>query len=317
MKIFRKRLAFVACAAFAASGMAVASDLVNFTTKFDTDWTQAGVGGLRGVGSGNLTVAGVSGTVTSAYLYWHGPTNSTNPAFGASVNFGGSGITGTNIGFSDDNFWNLANSQAYRADVTSLVSGNGVFAFASGDLNLNGASLFVFFNDGNSANNRDVVLFNGNDSNFANTFDADGWNSTLTGINYSSGTASIHMHVSDGQTFLDDDVKVNGTTVATGAVFEGNSTPAAAGGTPGLNGNLWDIATYNITSLLIPSSVNTLNIRTGTSADALGLIAVAVDLPAGAAPPVDPPGVPAPAPIVLVVAGLVALTSNWKRKTKA
>ena len=74
----------------------------------------------------------------------------------------------------------------------------------SGNINVNGASLIVFYDDGNAANNRDVVLFDGNDSNIANAFDADGWNVSLPGINYVSGTAAISMHVSDGQSFADD-----------------------------------------------------------------------------------------------------------------
>ncbi len=43
------------------------------------------------------------------------------------------------------------------------------------------AATAVFFNDGNAANNRDVVIFDGNDSNFASAFDPAGWNATLSG----------------------------------------------------------------------------------------------------------------------------------------
>jgi len=179
------RLAALAASALFTLG-AAANDLQPFTTLQDTDWTQAGVGGLRGVGTGSIALGGVSGSVTQAYLYWAGPTNSTSPTANAAVNFNGTAITGTNIGFSQDNFWNFANSQAYRADVTSLVGGNGAYSlsnFLKPDAEINGASLIVFFNDGNTANNRDVVLFDGNDANFSNPFDALGWNSSLAGIN--------------------------------------------------------------------------------------------------------------------------------------
>ena len=168
---------------------------------------------------GTLTVAGVSGTVTKAYLYWHGPTRSADLAANAAVSFAATAVTGSNIGLSNDNCWSYDNSQAYRADVTSLVSGNGAYALAnftkdSGNVNVNGASLLVFFDDGNATNNRDVVLFDGNDSNIVNTFDADGWNVSLPGINYTSGTAAFTLHVSDGQDFDDDALILNASTLA-------------------------------------------------------------------------------------------------------
>lgn len=74
-------------------------------------------------------------------------------------------------------------------------------------------SLLSFFTDGDNTNNRDLVMFNGNDSNIPNSFDAKGWNITLANINYTSGSAFLEMHVSDGQGFLDDAVKINGIDV--------------------------------------------------------------------------------------------------------
>ena len=98
-------------------------------------------------------------------------------------------------------------------------------------MDINGTSLLVFYDDGNDANNRDVVLFDGNDSNVpGNGFDADGWNVSLPGINYTSGTAGMDLHVGDGQSFDDDDIILNGaTTLASGpAVFQGDSVPNGA-----------------------------------------------------------------------------------------
>jgi hypothetical protein len=112
------------------------------------------------------------------------------------VTFSGTPIVGTNIGSSDDNCWSFDNSQAYRADVTALVTGNGNYGisnFTKADANVNGLELVVFYDDGNASNNRDIVMFNGNDSNVQNTFDADGWNVTLPGINSAAGTATMDM----------------------------------------------------------------------------------------------------------------------------
>ncbi|HEX2541103.1 MAG TPA: DUF3344 domain-containing protein [Caldimonas sp.] len=303
-----------ACAALLVAG-AGANDLQNFTTVQNTDWTQAGVGGMRGLGSGSITLAGVTGTVTQAYLYWAGPTNSASPTANASVLFGGTSILGTNIGFSQDNFWGFENSQAYRADVTALVSGNGVYSlanFTKPGVEVNGASLIVFFNDGNSANNRDVVLFDGNDANFPNPFDAPGWNSSLAGINYTSGSAALSLHVSDGQDFSGPDdgtLLLNNIALASGDIFQGNTLPSAGGGVS--NGNLWDIRTFDVTSFLAPGP-NTLNFRMGELNDALGLIVAAVDLPAGAAPPVS--AIPEPETYALMLAGLAAIRLVSRRR---
>lgn len=298
--------------AMGAAGTASANDLAPFTTIQNTDWAQAGLGGMRGVGSGTIALSGVTGTVTKAYLYWHGPTNSTDPLANASVSFGGTGITGTNIGFSDDNFWDFQNSQAYRADVTSLVTGNGNYAlsgFTKTDAEINGASLIVFYNDGNAANNRDVVLFNGNDANFNNIYDADGWNSTLAGINYSGGTAAISFHVSDGQNFgANDDgtLLLNGVTLASGGIFQGASTPFSTGGVS--NGKLWDIRTFDVTSFLQPG-LNSLNIQMASVQDALSEVVVAIDLPVGSAPVV-----PEPATYALMAFGLAGIGLAARRR---
>jgi hypothetical protein len=277
---------------------AQANDIQRFKTVFATDVAYAGFGGLRDNGTGTLNLSGVSGHVTEAYLYWHGPTDSTDSSANATVKFKGANVTGTNIGVSSDNCWGFVNSQAYRANVTSLVTGNGGYSLAnftkdSNSVNVNGVSLVVFFQDSNSSNNRDVVMFNGNDSNTHNTFDADGWNVSLPGINYKSGNASMDMHVSDGQSFPDDAVKVNGTVIApAGSVFDGNTVPGNPDTTHG--GLLWDIRSFNVTSLLHPGS-NTLTLTTGQNSDCLSLIMAAVNLPAGAAPN-QPPPPPAPVP---------------------
>lgn len=295
-------------------GLAAASDLTFFKTVFDTDFTSAGYGGMRGIGTGTISLSGVTGTVSEAYLFWHGPNRSTDLLNNQTVTFAGTDVTGTFLGASNDNCWGFSNSLAYRANVTSLVSGNGNYSlanFAKNGSDINGASLIVFFNDGVSTNNRDVVMFNGNDSNINNTFDAPGWNITLNGINYVSGSANAQFHVSDGQVFPDAALIANSNTLApAGSVFDGNSVPGGPGGPS--NGFLWDIKDFNITSLLNPG-LNTLNITTGVNSDCLACVLIAIDLPAGAAPDQPHPGVPTPAPLSLLGAGLVGL-GVWRRK---
>jgi hypothetical protein len=274
-----------------AARSSTAKKVVNFSnTVFNTDYLSVGVGGMRDVGTGTLTVTGsfALSTVTRAYLYWHGVSNSSTDV-GKKIKVNTSTVEGTSIGVSASNCWPYTNSQAYRADVTSLVKSSGGRTFDLsdfGELNPNGASLILFYSDGNSDNNRDIVLFEGNDSNAGFSgfpdnpnapADPEGWDVLLSGLTYQPGNASIELHVGDGQPFTDDAIVLNGTQIApTGAVFNGTTVPGGA---------LWDIRSFDVASFLSPSATS-LNITTGLNADCLSLIVAVINLPAGSAPPV-------------------------------
>jgi hypothetical protein len=254
------------------------------TSVSNTDVAEFGFGGMRGDGTGTITVGGVSGTVTKALLYWNGPTNSTVPTANAAVTFKGIPITGTNIGFASSNCWSptFANSQSYRADVTSLVTGNGTYSlanFTKPDADINGVALIVFYDNGDTADDRNVVLFNGNDSNFASTFDPQGWDETIPNVPYpGSGSASLDFVVSDGQTATDDALVLNGNTlVPTGGIFQGTTL----GGSFDANGSLWDVKSFDITSFLTQPS-NDLHLTTGLATDCLSLVVAAANVPASA-----------------------------------
>ena len=105
--------------------------LPNGFSVSNIDVAEFGVGGMRGTGTGSITVSGITSRVAHAFLYWHGPTNSADPASNASVTFNGTPIAGTNIGTASDNNWRFTNSQAYSADVTSLVTGNAVYSLSN------------------------------------------------------------------------------------------------------------------------------------------------------------------------------------------
>ena len=272
-----------------------ANNISPFETIFDTNFVIAGTGGMRGVGTGSFTVSGISGVVTKAYLYWHGPTNSSNLSANSTVTLNGKTVVGQNIGLSHDNCWGFQNSQAHRADVTAIVEnkGNGTYTLSNfvkpDGIDINGVSLIVFFYDEDFTNHRDVTIFHGNDSNFSNPYDEPGWNVTLTRIQYVSGTANMYLIVSDGQNWLDDALIINGQVVIpSGQIFAGDLGPRLPGPSPpGTTGSLWDIKTINVTQFLSPG-LNALSLTTGYNYDCLSIVVAVVDLPAGAAPFVVP-----------------------------
>jgi hypothetical protein len=248
----------------------------------NTDVAGFGAGGMRGGdGTEMITVSGVTAPVLHALLYWHGPTNSEDTAANALVTFDDTPVTGTNIGVDSDNNWGFQNSQAYRADVTGLVTGNGSYPLSDftklPDVDINGVSLLVFYDDGNSSNDRNVVAWNGNDSNFP----AGDWEETIPDVPYSgSGSASLDLVVGDGQSYPDGEVDVNGMSVAdAGAVFQGEVGPNYGGNPEGVTGSLWDMNSFDLTSLLSEGS-NDLAITSLAAGDALSLVVAMANVPA-------------------------------------
>jgi hypothetical protein len=278
-----------------------------------TDYALFGVSGLRGTGVGTITVSGITGTVTRAILVWHGVATTATPLTrSATVN--GTPVSGANIGLSDNNCWGQSSSQAFQADVTSIVTGNGAYnltsMLTSGTFDANGASLLVYYNDGNGANNRDVAVFWGNDSNIANSFDPAGWQASLTGINYSGGAASLSLIVSDGQIFPEGGTATINAVAFSIPEFAGNTLPVASGSTV-TNGGLWDHFTAPVASYLTPGP-NTLNFNaTLAGGDCLSLISTVFDLPAGAITPQAPTNTAIPTASPLALGGMGAALALW------
>lgn len=289
-------------------GQPVSANVGSFTVVTDTDFASAAVGGLRYTGgAATFSISGLSGTVSSAYLYWHGPLNGADAGTSGQATLNGQSVTGTSIGISGPNCWFTpvlyAASQSYRADVTSIVQGNGNYALTVGAplaATVNGASLIIFYNDGNAANNRDVYVFDGNDSNAPNVYDSSGWLVSLSGLNYSAGQPGyLQLHVSDAQKtdlalekFYDDAaLELTRTSpgpiqsyvlAASGSVFNGNV------GSQGDINNLWDVTTWDIAGVL-QAGVNNLSLSTGYIDDCVSLVVAIVDLPRGNPPPPPPP----------------------------
>lgn len=315
------------------AGSVSGSQLHHALTVLGTDYIAGGVGALReeggdtgGGGTGDLEIDSFSGTVNKALLYWQGPAlDVAGPTDNATVEFDGTEITGNLIGISSPGFWewedagsNLQEfdvSFSYVADVTSLVSA-GTTSYSldnfikqdTGGLttsDINGVSLLVFYDDGDATNNRDIVVFEGNDSTSAfvggGVSDPAGWNVHFDGIRQidpATEEARLQLHVSDGQDWLDDPVTINGSVLSAFAssnqVFQGAADATPTNGYVGSDdpnpetvGSLWDVVTEDVTDFLSAPGTNAIEISTITTVpepDTLRLVALVLDLPAGAAP---------------------------------
>ena len=131
----------------------------------------------------------------------------------------------------------------------------------------------------------------------------------MSGIKYTGGQAFLKLYVSDGQNFgANDDgtLRINGTVLATGGIFQGAAPKAPGAGVS--NGSLTDIETFDITSFLVPGQ-NTLHVTLDAGFnDAISAVVAAVDLPAGAAP------VPEPSEYLLMAAGVLVLFLSYRSK---
>jgi len=283
-------------------GTASFADPITHTiTENNTNFTSAGVSGIGSVGTGTITLAGVTGSVETARLYWHGidSTNYDNPT----VSINGNEVTGVAIGTASTNCWGSGNSVAYQADVSAYVAADGAYTItglASGaGHSANGASLVVTFDDGNSNNDRDIAFFEGNDSNFPGGFPGEdaGWHAVLTPINYDgASTVGIQLHGSDGQNAVDGTLvlaTVNGSVsiLDDNTLWDGVSLPDEGSGRGGHG--LHDIHDFDITAAFgaVQGSVDLTLDGMETGSDCLGLILALVDFEAGSLedPDPDPP----------------------------
>ena len=292
-----------------ATGLVQAAEIQATRTVRNVDMATAGVGGID-TGTGSIALGGVGGSVKKAYLYWYG-INGAGAYNRSAISFGGQPVTGRALGASGTNCWGDGQSNAFEADVTALVTGNGSYSvsgLASGSSeHADGASLVVLYNDANAGNDRDIVFYTGNDSNFGATAfgDADGWRASLPGISYAGGTVQATLHVADGQlpdyppdpsvVFSTADGSV--TIVDDASHFDGNSLPSGGSSRASGGEGLYDVHTFDITGAFGASNGNkTLDVQASINpsmpTDCMSLVAMTISLPAGSAPDVGQPEQP-------------------------
>jgi len=281
-------------------------------------------------GQGTLQVGGLSGTVNKAWLYWKGiefvsPENGYVGGNGvyneAEIRFDGQLISGTLVAANGNvdchpTGANIPSSGAlYRADVTSFVQarGNGSYAFAglsdglesdpndSGAHSANGLSLLIYYDDGNSANDRRIDQYEGQLSNTEGT-----WEFAFP-LDYIGGSVELILHVSDGQDiFIDGDTIFTtrpGRLIGTPAIqrFGGSvfidGLPGYAGfsvpsmNSPGVRGRgLWDIRRVPLPMLFTRATRYVTNISQIFQRDCVSLQVVQVLSAPSAEPAMLSPG---------------------------
>ncbi len=263
--------------------MMVRKPISYYDTFTETDFVSAGVGGLWNAGSGTIELPNSfsNQSIKKALLYWHGLSNSTS-ATGQQINVNSNKITGVRIGLSYGRL-GYTNSQAYRADVTEVLrssAGRAMKLSEFGNLVPNGASVVVFYDDGNSHNNRDVVIFDGNECNFEfegvpgipeAPRDPMDWSVKLEGVNYFKENAFLQLHVSGGSSSNDGEIIVwPMSMISRPDIFSGTSVPG---------GGRWDILDVEINSILSPG-LNNVELFSPLEADRINLIVALYDLPA-------------------------------------
>jgi uncharacterized repeat protein (TIGR01451 family) len=244
--------------------------------------TAAGTG-LRNRDNGDITITGVpeGAIVTRAVLVW--ALLYTSPVPGNQITFEGEVITADlTQTISVDLCWGDSATIGYAADVTHLVSGNGVYSITDPingvvreDSNsspvfpvTDGASLLVFYG---GTGFDDQVL-----SDFSYSAENAGENvRNLTGINSTGGAATLYLAGPDGQGNFGEQVRVTGS----GALNFDNSWEGSdpQEGPDFTIGNLWDTDAHDVSSIL-PNGQTTLDVNLGLGLDCTGLSAVALQV---------------------------------------
>lgn len=202
-----------------------------YSTYVNGDFTVAGATS-RGFPTGQtdpfpITVGGVpgGGTVVKAFASWNYLTATPGDPGEASITINGSPVSGALVGSGDpDLCWGMPFGASYLADVTGLVTGNGVYSIGSATDTAAGAlgegvSLLLVYDDGGPT--REVNVYAGytsTESTGSGVAAATlGWTTPFGGV----GGFHFFTNGLDGQ-FAGDQFDINGSDAS-----------ALAGGAPG------------------------------------------------------------------------------------
>jgi hypothetical protein len=206
----------------------------------------------------NITLAGIPATATvrRVFLYWA----VIGRAF-PMVTLGGIPVLGTELGQTGDTNWSIGNNFVYRADVTAMVAGNGVYTLS----NLlssttgpdgQGASLVAIYTDSADPRTNYIGINDGAAGSLV-TGNAGAQVSVAKGFTVAAGFGKVTAVnlVADGQQSPDE------------LSFQGVLVPGADA-FPGAQGALWDNRIDDAT-LRVTTGTTTFTQRIRNTADSL------------------------------------------------
>ena len=225
----------------------------------------------------NLALTGIpaGSTIVAAFANWSYLTDLPGDPGEAGITINGSAVNGTVSFASPDLGWGKSASAAYTADVTSLITGNGVFSIGSavddatsGGFGEGFSLLAIYSNPASPLNT--VNVFSGFTSNTSNT--PEGLVPSSAVLNfptspYAGGPAHFFINAMDGQKGEFDTFTLNGQNAGGVLAGTGSATDAWQGrlGPARLGGNLYDHAEGDVSSFLL------LNATSITASTAFGV----------------------------------------------
>jgi|GEM_PF-2409490 len=250
----------------------------------DVDLFTLGDGVIRGTQlSSVITIPPLAGNIRHAFLYWQGSSVSTRVNFlpfnaagpqPTPAEYAAAWYAGQELGVAATICEPVGRAIAHRADITAaLAAGAGDYLW-NFDATVMGVSLIVLYDDGDSSNNRDVVLYHGNDSNVANSdFPIKQWNAYFHSVPYvaASGPVELTMHVSESEDEYGDALTYLNDVQIVGLNEWDNSS---------VDGVLWDVKARDITAQMANGD-NSLHLQNTRAIDCFALLAATIELPAG------------------------------------
>jgi hypothetical protein len=210
-----------------------------------------------------LTLAGIPATaaVRRVFLYW-AVIGQAHPA----LTLNGTSVTGTEIGQTADTNWGIGNNFVYRADVTALVPGNGMYTLRNLLSSITGpdgqgASLVAIYADSADPRTNYISI---NDGAAGVLKIGDIATSVAKGFTVGAGfdkATAINL-VADGQQ-SSDNLLIQGTAVGGSDAFSG------------AQGALWDNRIDDVTAL-VPAGATTITQKVKAISDFLVWTASAV-----------------------------------------
>lgn len=219
------------------------------------DYVAAGVG-LRGATGGTIAISGIpaGSTTLAAYLYWAMVDNGESPTLRNLV-FSGTPLQGTKLGSGPDTCWERTDSHGYRADVTSLVGGNGSYQISGvatgGNILAEGASLIVIYENPASVR-RTVVVYDGFAVLQVNPLAPPQVTTTLSGFRIAAPIAAkTTFVVGDGQASAGPGENFFDQITFTG----GSATLTRDDALAGTDGPFWDTVTLDVSGQFAEGSI--------------------------------------------------------------